>query len=179
MKLYVFYRIRLNEKVISDNPELYAWTINKEHVDRFVEERDMNIFHMVKRSIDKDGELFKEFELRYKSMELTSMNIYTRDEGFHNKKHGISILTTWAEYNVLFEKTESIVYELMKYVSESYYHLKKEYRTALDVLYYPEIQRFKLAESRRGFSDDFEMNPVDIDCDEFTLYMQFFGTTYK
>lgn len=47
MKIYLFY--------LKENPkELYAFTLDKEYKDRFMDERNMNLFYMKKEHIEKN-----------------------------------------------------------------------------------------------------------------------------
>ncbi len=186
MKLYAFYKIKNAKKKILDVPELYAFTYDKEIKDEFIKQRNMEIFHLIVKNMSKNDT--KEFSKRFNRQELKYHEMYTKSEFDESQKRKIKVLTTWNEVESAILKVDIIFDELSKYVSPSVFYLKNEYIKDLDVLYYLTVFKFfkdKLVHNSYLFSglesyeEDKEIMRINLDYDEFKLYMYYVAYTYK
>lgn len=186
MKLYIFYRVKNALGKLLDVPELYGFTTKKKIHDEFIEQRNMDIFHLIKKDLSSD--LTDEFIIRYKEKELHYQPMYTRNEINPMEKKQINVLTTWNEIDKVILKTDIIFTELSKYVSPTIIYLKDDIIQSLDVLYYTQMCKFmtKLHESDSYFfsglvteNEEKDIIRSNLDYDEFALYMFYVAYTYK
>lgn len=165
----------------------YGFTNSKKFIKEFKEERDMNLFIILEKHISEEE--YRDFSIKSNDMEIKHYDLYTR--GFvANKKRIVQVLSNWNEIETAhIHGMDLLINELTKYVTPKVYTLKNVYIDALNVLSYMVIYShcYKL---KSTFMDGFHIEEDgttctmddlfhDIDCDEYALYLYFYGNTYK
>lgn len=179
--LYLFYRIRDNrDSDLYSTPLLYAWTIKKRDMKMFKDQRDMEVFLMKSKKIDKDDEKFRKFSLDNNQTMLTKRDMYTKSKINDQNKCIISVLCTWNELQRVYTHEDTIYAELSKYLTNSYEYLQDKLRISLNKIAYRDVRDFMLASKFGGYFESVNKDDqVDLDIDEFQMYMYFNGVTYK
>ena len=182
MKIFMIYK-KYNENQIS----IYGFTKSKKLIKEFKEERDMNLFVILEKHITENE--YVDFSIKFNEMEIKHYDLYTK--GFtSNKKRIIQVLSNWNEIETAhIHGMDLLIHELTKYMTPRVYTLKDTYIDALNVLSYMVIYShcymkhssfmdgFYLKED--GTTDTMDDLFHDIDCDEYALYLYFYGNTYK
>lgn len=188
MKFYGIYKIRRKDNSLMDLPILFAFTNNKELFEEFVDQRNMDMFYVKKRDIDK--KFYEKFLSRNKPQELSYQDLYTRNQFDPTKKTKIKVLSTWKEIESIILRSDMIFKEMTKYIQPSIYTFNDSFLDSLTSLGYMEVCRFisyTFPDSTSGlfdglrldYDDKNEYYTPDIDYDEFALFMYFNGYTFK
>ena len=187
MKISMIYKKYIDFIVNETQTSLYGFTKSKKLIKEFKEERDMNLFVILEKHISEEE--YVDFSIKSNDMEIKYYDLYTK--GFaSNKKRIIQVLSNWNELEAShIHGMDLLIHELSKYMTSRVYSLKDKYIDALNVLSYMVIYShcYKVKSS---FMDGFYLEEDgttrtmddlfhDIDCDEYALYLYFYGNTYK
>lgn len=190
MKFYGIYKIRRKDNSLIELPSLFAFTNNKERYEEFVEERNMDMFYVKKKDVDKS--FYNKFLNHNKPHELAYQELYTRNQFDPTKKTKIRILSTWKEVENIVLQSDMVFKEMAKYISPSIYTINTSFLESLNDLGYIDVCRFMCYSFPDNLSTLFDGLQIDydyddriyyevsnIDYDEFALFMFFNGYTFK
>ena len=193
MKFYAIYKIRRKDESLIELPSLFAFTNDKELFEEFEEQRDMSMFYVKRKEIDK--KLYEKFLKENKAYELSYQDLYTKNQFDLTKKTKVKILSTWKEVESTILNTDIIFKELTKYIFPSVYTFNDKYLETLKILGFMDVCKFvcgSFSENTSVFFDGLRTNcdeydewdridycDPDIDYDEFALFMYFNGYTFK
>ena len=163
-------------------PFLYAFT-NKEYlIKSFKEERKSSLFHIVKREMEKDDE-FKEFQQIHHRLELGRRGFYTSSPISLGSKEIVYLTATQEEEDSVSVRSDSIVFELGKNITDFSCSFNKELTMALANLYYYEIKSFCEASeydlSEGEFTSYIENKITNASFDELEVFISLYGNTLK
>lgn len=184
-KLYVIYKIRpFKDAELYPIPKLYAWTVKKKILNQFKEERDMTQFVVKSKPIDGENSSqqwkIEKFCLENNQTQLEIRSMYTKDKIYSQKKSIVNVLCTWNELQWVYTHGDGIYEELGRFVTDKYLCLQDNLKEALDKIGYREARDFQLAKlSGMYFESVNKSEEVDIDVDEFGMFLYAFGSTFK
>lgn len=185
MKFYGIYKIRRKDNSLIELPILFAFTNDKEIYEDFKSQRNMDMFYVKIKDVDKN--FYEKFLKENRSQELSYQELYTKNQFDSSRKTKIRLLSTWKEIETIVLKTDMIYKELMRYITPTVYTLKESFLMDLNVLGYFNVCEFvgcDFPEAIKPLFDGFisydkEYQNPDIDYDEFALFMFFHGYTFK
>ena len=138
MTVYAYYLVGDNRGTF-DVPRLYAFTNDKSIANDFEKVRDMSMFIMQKKHIDKDK--YKGYCDTHKWHLLGRRKYPSRGYGL-DKETVCEIISTIVEEELVYIKSDRFIYEIGKYVSEDTERLTKEYKKALKNIWYYNVWDF-------------------------------------
>ena len=104
MTLHLFYRIY--KGFTQDKLPLYAYTDDDEYAEKFIAQRNMDVFYYRKEKITKDR--MKELEQKYRNRRLSYGTFLTRNDNplALRKTKKVQVLCTWEEEESVISNTE-------------------------------------------------------------------------
>ena len=188
MKLYLFYRKNPDEY---DNlNSIYAYTEDKEYADKFIEDRNMDMFIYKKQNVSKSE--FKDIKSKYWKYQLKEGSFYTFTNSEIREKVIVTIICTWAEESSIqingdkmWQEYSRNLFDCKAFKSEyiralekllfvkfyTFYNLK--YDVYADYFYNPYVNAYSAEEL---IYDDFSNS---FTYDELKLFIRFYKWSFK
>ena len=137
MKIHIFYRKSLDE--YNDVNTMYAYTENKEYADKFIQDRNMDMFIYRKKNISKSE--FKELKNKYWKYQLKEGGFYTFTNYDIREKVIVNLICTWEEESSVQINGDRLWQEYSKHLFDCK-AFKSEYIKALEYLLFPKFYTF-------------------------------------
>lgn len=161
---------------------LYSFTTSRDLIDRFIEERDMDLFVIKKRDIKKKE--YKLFERDHSGIELMVGKFKTKiDNGDRYVRKDIEIVCTYNEEAEPYINQEKIFKEISKTISFESRFMKKEIIEALHTLCYFYFYKYKsdIFNLSDSFVDGLDngITGYNFELDAFGVFMLYHGYTMR
>lgn len=170
MKIYLIYK-----RTEGLMPFLYAYTHKKYLKELFEEERDMSLFSITKKDIEKDE--YAKFKKEHSSLELGRRGFYTKsDDDSLSGKEVVYITATSSEEMDVYVKTDKVFLELGRFIVHEAEIMNDDIKEALMILYYFDVMRFNSELEMLHF----DPHPIqNFNVDELAVFLYLFGNTLK
>lgn len=190
MKLYLFYK-KPSEEFCDNNPQLYAYTTDKEIASEFRKQRNMNVF-IYKKNTEVSKKEYKNFNKIYGKYKLDYCQFYTKSFIF-GKKVAVKILCTWKEEESVLVNSDKMWEEYSKYLFDSKM-FKSEYLVALEKLLFMRFYSFFKVKFVNGLEEMYDpyytpyTSPTgfiieelkeNYSYDDLKLFLRFFKDTFS
>lgn len=147
---------------------LYAWTEKDKVAERFIKERNMDMFTLRKSKMTKRE--IVEYGNKNRTTEISEHEFLTCRNRFKNKWKSVEVLTTWSERENVLTTVDLGLSE--QELCQNYRILKNKYIDALNKLVY--VPNYDLV---YGLNEDYCL--PDIQYDELNLFINLYGNTMK
>ena len=178
MKVYFVYFHDAESEI---EPYFYAFTEDKEILNKFKTERDKKYFSIVEKEIHKKD--FKSFKMYNNAYYLSDHAFKTHDGPL---SHIIHFVTNEIEYMQVYKLSDEVFLSLAKYTDHITFKFKSEILEALNNLWYFQVMKLYYA-SNITYPDfneipsflngtfSFDVNSVNID--EFAIFLKLYYKT--
>ena len=178
IKITIFYKHNSLEDVDRDAPSIYAYTADEELAEKFMSERNMDLFIKIKKKMSTSE--YKKFNNACYKYRLEIRSMYTKDPNMYGKKQIVKVLSTWGELEKISLNPDMIYKELSRHLVKGFSNYKNEYKDVLNKLAYRDARDYYITTHYNTFFQSVNNDDlVDITLDEFGMFMYFFGNTMR
>lgn len=152
---------------------LYAYTDQADYRKMFEQYRDMSKFKVVRREVDNNE--LKELHLNYNQNILVSYHFKVNKNTYSKL-----IITKEEQLYTINTSTRLSTVGIFDHCWTNPNIFNKEIREALDSLKYSQCHSVISSRNSKYFiDDDIGVDDCDIDVDEFAIFMNMYGDTFK